>query len=67
VNLLAWMPSGWELLIIGIIALILFGRRLPEVGRSLGKGIGEFKKGRKDVQDEVTKETDDKTGGKPTA
>jgi sec-independent protein translocase protein TatA len=49
------MPGPWELAIIAIIALILFGRRLPEVGKSLGKGIVEFKKGLKDVQDEVQK------------
>ena len=50
-----WMPGPWELAIIAIIALILFGRRLPEVGKSLGKGIVEFKKGLRDVQDEVQK------------
>jgi sec-independent protein translocase protein TatA len=45
---------GWqELLIIAVIALIIFGRRLPEVGRSLGKGIVEFKKGLQGLEDEV--------------
>ncbi len=57
-HLAFWMPGPWELAIIAIIALILFGRRLPEVGKSLGKGIVEFKKGLKEVQEEV-----DKTGG----
>ena len=28
-----------------VLAVLLFGKRLPEVGRSLGKGITEFKKG----------------------
>ncbi|MBK9187472.1 MAG: twin-arginine translocase TatA/TatE family subunit [Phycisphaerales bacterium] len=46
--------SHWELLIILGIALLLFGRRLPEVGRSLGKGIIEFKKGLKGVEEEMT-------------
>lgn len=58
-HLAFWMPGPWELAIIAIIALILFGRRLPEVGKSLGKGIVEFKKGLKDVQDEVSKAADD--------
>jgi len=47
-----------EWTIILIIALLLFGRRLPEVGKSLGQGIKEFKKGLKDTSDEVQK-TDD--------
>lgn len=47
-------PIGWqEMLIIGVIMLLLFGRRLPEVGRSLGQGITQFKKGLRDAQDEV--------------
>jgi sec-independent protein translocase protein TatA len=49
------MPGPWEMAIIAVVALLLFGRRLPEVGRSLGKGIVEFKKGLKEVQDEVNK------------
>lgn len=50
---------GWpELMIIGIVMLLLFGRRLPEVGRSLGQGIVEFKRGLKDVTDDIKQETD---------
>jgi sec-independent protein translocase protein TatA len=48
------MPSGFEWLIIAGIGLLIFGKRLPEVGRSLGKGIVEFKKGLKGVEDEVS-------------
>ena len=45
---------GWpEMMVIGVIALLIFGRRLPEVGRSLGKGIVEFKKGLRDTGDEI--------------
>jgi TatA/E family protein of Tat protein translocase len=40
-----------ELVIILVIALIIFGpRKLPELGRSLGKGIGEFKKASNELQ-----------------
>lgn len=42
-----------ELLIVLVIGLLLFGRRLPEVGRSLGKSIVEFKKGLKGVEEDV--------------
>lgn len=46
-----------ELLIILGIALLIFGRRLPEVGRSLGRGIVEFRKGIKGIEDEIDDET----------
>ena len=43
-----------EMIVIGIIALLLFGKRLPEVARSLGKGVVEFKKGLIGIDDEST-------------
>lgn len=47
------MPGGWEWIIILIVAILIFGKRLPEVMKSLGKGIVEFKKGVKGVEDDV--------------
>jgi sec-independent protein translocase protein TatA len=47
------MPGGWEWFIILIVALLIFGKRLPEVMKSLGRGVVEFKKGIKGVEDEV--------------
>ena len=47
-------PIGWqELLILAVIGVLIFGKRLPEVGRSIGKGIVEFKKGLAGVDEEV--------------
>jgi sec-independent protein translocase protein TatA len=46
-------PGPMELLIIGAIAVLLFGKRLPEVGRSLGKGLVEFKKGINGIEDDI--------------
>lgn len=46
-----------ELVIILVVALLLFGRRLPEVGKSLGKGIVEFKRGLKGIGDEIENES----------
>ena len=41
-----------ELLVILLVCLLLFGaNRLPQIGKSLGEGIKEFKKAIKDVQD----------------
>lgn len=51
------MPSWigpWEIAIVVIIALLIFGpRKLPELGSSFGKSIRGFKKGLKDGQDEL--------------
>jgi len=51
-----------HLLLIGIALLIFFGpSRLPELGKSLGKGIQEFKKASKELTDSVKEEaTSDK-------
>lgn len=45
------MPGWGEMLIFGAVGLLIFGKRLPEVGKSLGKGIMEFKKGLSGVED----------------
>ena len=45
------MPGGGEWIVILIIGLLIFGRRLPEVARSLGKSVNEFKKGMREFQD----------------
>lgn len=44
----------WEIMLILGLALLLFGpKRLPEIGRSLGKGIREFKKGTSGLMDSL--------------
>lgn len=54
-----------ELIIIGIIGLLIFGNRLPSVGRSLGKGIVEFKKGVRGIEDEVEDSTTNRRSSQP--
>ncbi|MCE9605308.1 MAG: twin-arginine translocase TatA/TatE family subunit [Planctomycetia bacterium] len=42
-----------EMVIIGVLAILLFGNRLPEVAKSVGKGFNEFKKGMHGIDEEV--------------
>ena len=44
-----------ELLVILFVALLLFGSRLPEVARSLGRGIAQFKRGVQEASEEASK------------
>ena len=63
-------PGFPELIIVMVIALLLFGKRLPEVARSLGKGIVEFKKGVSGIEEEVdtaTYDTYDQGTSRPDA
>ncbi|MEM8864673.1 MAG: twin-arginine translocase TatA/TatE family subunit [Planctomycetota bacterium] len=46
-------PGPFEMAVIGVIAVLLFGSRLPSVARSMGKSLTEFKKGMAGVQDSV--------------
>jgi len=46
----------WELLVVMLVVLLVFGRRVPEVMKSLGKGVTQFKRGLRDVEDEIMSE-----------
>ena len=57
------MPSiGWpELLIVLVIALVIFGpKRLPDMGRQLGRGLREFRKATSEIQDHFDLSLEDK-------
>lgn len=51
------MPGPFEMIIIAGIGLLVFGKRLPEVGRNIGKGIVEFKRGLKEAEQELISDT----------
>jgi sec-independent protein translocase protein TatA len=52
---LAW-PGPFEMILIAGLGLLIFGKRLPEVGRNIGKGIVEFKRGLKEAENELSSE-----------
>ena len=48
------MPGGWEMVVIAIVILLLFGaKKLPELAKGLGQGIREFKGAVDGVKDEI--------------
>ena len=53
----------WEILLVFLVVLLVFGaKRIPEIAQGLGKGIREFRKATKEIQDEikVSAEVEDK-------
>jgi len=62
------MPGIPEMLIIGAIALLLFGNRLPGAMRNLGRSVVEFKKGVKGVEDKSSSDdSSEKTSSEKTS
>lgn len=60
--LFAILGLGWgEILVIGVIAVLLFGRRLPDMAKYLGKSVVEFKKGMHGLESSF-----DDVGGSPS-
>lgn len=54
-NMVLLFIGTTEIIVIGGIALLLFGgKKLPELMRGLGKGVREFKDGMSEVRDEIT-------------
>ena len=47
------LPGGTEWIVILVVGLLLFGGRLPEVGKSVARSIMEFRKGLRGLKDEV--------------
>jgi sec-independent protein translocase protein TatA len=48
-----FLDSPFQIAILLGLGVLLFGRKLPEVGRSLGKGLAEFRKGLKGIEDDI--------------
>jgi len=47
------MPGGWEWIVILVAALLIFGKNLPDVARSIGKALTELRRGMEDIKSDV--------------
>jgi sec-independent protein translocase protein TatA len=45
-----------EMMVVGIVALLLFGNRVPDTMRSLGRGFKEFRDGLRGIENEIDRE-----------
>ena len=55
-----------EIIIIALVILLLFGgKKIPELMRGLGKGVSQFKKGMKDIEEEINAEPEKKDDPRP--
>ncbi len=60
-NPLLFNLNGWEIPIIILVVLILFGgKKIPEFMKGLGKGINSFKKGLNDIEEDIKADPADK-------
>ena len=62
-----WTPGPLEIVLILVVLVIVFGKRLPDIARSLGRSLTEFKKGVHETEDELerdVKEIKDETANK---
>ena len=48
-----WTPGPLEIIVILAVALLIFGKRLPDVARSLGRWFKEFKRGLREIEEDV--------------
>ncbi|TKX85859.1 twin-arginine translocase TatA/TatE family subunit [Halorubrum sp. SS5] len=62
IPLIGGIPAGPELLIILLVLVLLFGaNKIPKLARSTGQAMGEFKKGREQVEEELKDMQDGKS------
>lgn len=53
-TIILWALGTGEIILIALVVLLIFGgKKIPELMRGLGKGVSQFKKGIKDVDEEI--------------
>lgn len=54
------LPGGFEMMVILMVIVLLFGAaKIPQLARSSGQALGEFKRGREEIEDEIERAQDD--------
>ena len=48
-----WSPGPWEMMLLAVVALLLYGGKLPEVARSWGKTFAEFRRSLNSIQNDI--------------
>lgn len=61
------LPGNMEWIVLLVLGVLIFGRRLPEVGRGIGRSIVEFKKGIKGIEDEIETQSSTPAGASEPA
>jgi len=62
--MLAYIGTTEAALVVGVVIVLFGAKKLPELGRSLGEGLKEFKKSSKALLDEDEEEKTEKTGNR---
>ncbi len=62
-----WTPGPIEIIAVAILGLLLFGKRLPSIARSIGRSLVEFKQGMREVTDEVNHAVENEDADTPAA
>ena len=57
--------GGPEIILLLVLGVLLFGRKLPELGRSVGKTMVEFKKGMRGLEDEMSEPSQQRAALEP--
>jgi sec-independent protein translocase protein TatA len=60
------LPAPTQLIVLLVLAVLLFGQNLPQVARTLGQKLADFRRGMKHIEDEIRSITSDITSSAPT-
>ena len=60
------LPAPTQLIVLLVLAVLLFGQNLPQVARTWGQKLADFRRGMRHIEDEIRSITSDLTSSAPT-